>query len=257
MHIQDQKASLRIGPLICKGLIPLPTFGNNCESRLAMGQPPGYYISEKENQFSISKCTENGQEDFALGKTIFEVILEVHRSIDRLSNGESRKIAIDKKSGTFSNSSNILTGSFQIPGGTYEISVTNFKSQFSSHILMTQKSHQRFSRGTFRRRIVPSVRSSHYETEDTPVPNQSAKVSSKSSDELEFKIAISTPEKLCTDSERTSQTLYYQVKSDSHYYSHESKQATYYDYKPTCTKPSINIPCSSQNPCIIQMRGYF
>ena len=155
MHIQDQKASLRIGPLICKGLIPLPTFGNNCESRLAMGQPPGYYISEKENQFSISKCTENGQEDFALGKTIFEVILEVHRSIDRLSNGESKEIQIGKKKGSFSNSSSILTGNFQIPGGMYEIIVSNFKSQFPTHFSLTQK------------------------TEDIPIPNQSAKVSSK------------------------------------------------------------------------------
>ena len=238
MHIQDQTASVKIGPLVCEKLKLLPTFANDCKSRLAMGQPYGYYIAGTDDNLHISKCTKNSQKELPIKRDPFEITFEVHNGIQGLTNSDTRKITIDQRKGLgggIFNSTRQLTSNFRIPDGIYEVSGMNFQSEFPRYLTLNLKNY----------------------TVPIPIPNQSVKLVSRLLSDLDFKISISTPDKLCTDSEDSSRTFTFEDKFYRSYYRYDTKRVTYYDYKPTCTKPSINIPCSSQNPCIIQMRGYF
>ena len=47
MYLTHQKASVKIGPLICKGAIPSSTYGSSCKSWKNLGMPSGYYIVEQ------------------------------------------------------------------------------------------------------------------------------------------------------------------------------------------------------------------
>ena len=67
MHIKNQNASVAIGPVICKGLKPLPAFGSDCQSLKLLGQPPGFYVIKDEIRtgsypYVIAKCDENGDQ---------------------------------------------------------------------------------------------------------------------------------------------------------------------------------------------------
>ena len=60
-----QKAAVKIGPLICEGLKPRPTFGGDCEAIESLGQPPGYYIVEENNDLKIAKCNSSQSSEIA------------------------------------------------------------------------------------------------------------------------------------------------------------------------------------------------
>ena len=69
MHMKNQNASVTIGPVICKGLKPLPAFGSDCQSLKLLGQPPGFYVIKDENvrdgpygPYIIAQCDENGDQ---------------------------------------------------------------------------------------------------------------------------------------------------------------------------------------------------
>ena len=47
MHLDQQKASVKIGPLVCKGERIYP--GKSCETWRNLGFPSGYYITEVKN----------------------------------------------------------------------------------------------------------------------------------------------------------------------------------------------------------------
>ena len=47
MYLDHQRASVKIGPLICEGAIPSATYGSSCQSWRDLGMPSGYYIVEQ------------------------------------------------------------------------------------------------------------------------------------------------------------------------------------------------------------------
>ena len=237
MHIQDQTASVKVGPLVCEKLKLLPTFANDCKSRLAMGQPYGYYIAGTDNDFHITKCTKNSQKDFPIKRNPFEITLEVYNDIQDLTNTDTRKITIDQRKGYggILNSSKELTKDFRIPDGMYEVSVMNFQSEFPRYLTLNPKNY----------------------TFPIPIPNQSVKLFSRLISDLDFKITVLTPEKICTDSEDTQAKSSFNDKYGSQSYYSRTNNIWYTNTKPKCSKPSISIPCNSNNPCIIFLRQYF
>jgi hypothetical protein len=50
MHLSKQNASVKIGPLKCKGYNLKINNGPTCETLKEMGQPSGYYIVEKDDE---------------------------------------------------------------------------------------------------------------------------------------------------------------------------------------------------------------
>jgi hypothetical protein len=50
MHLSEQNASVKIGPLKCKGYNLKINSEPTCESLKAMGQPSGYYIVKKDDE---------------------------------------------------------------------------------------------------------------------------------------------------------------------------------------------------------------
>ena len=65
---QDQKASVSIGPLVCEGMKPLPTFAKDCKSIKDLGQPDGYYITQNETSkaLQITNCSTSDEESFQI-----------------------------------------------------------------------------------------------------------------------------------------------------------------------------------------------
>ena len=55
MHLPNQNASVKIGPLMCSGSKPIPTHGTSCESLKAMGQNSGYFITNKKETTDVQK----------------------------------------------------------------------------------------------------------------------------------------------------------------------------------------------------------
>lgn len=56
MHLASQRASAKIGPLICKGTIPPTTSVQTCEDHKNIGNPSGYYTVE--SGYCIEKYTQ-------------------------------------------------------------------------------------------------------------------------------------------------------------------------------------------------------
>ena len=49
MHLPNQNASVKIGPLKCSGSKPIPKHGTSCESLKAMGQNSGYFVTNNHD----------------------------------------------------------------------------------------------------------------------------------------------------------------------------------------------------------------
>ena len=121
-----QKAAVEIGPLICEGLKPRPTFGTDCEAIDVLGQPPGYYIVEEDNDLKIAKCNASQSSEIvrslSRSTTSFEASFYVEHNInpnDRLTSfGINKWMGISK-----SNDQNTtFSDNFEIPDGHYQVS---------------------------------------------------------------------------------------------------------------------------------------
>ena len=136
-----QKAAVKIGPLICEGLKPRPTFGGDCEAIESLGQPPGYYIVEEDNDLKIAKCNLSQSREIvrslSTSTTSFEASFYVQRNInpnDRLTTlGISNWMGISKSN----NQITTFSDNFEIPDGHYQ--VNNFVA-----ILMGNLTHDFF-----------------------------------------------------------------------------------------------------------------
>ena len=120
-----QKAAVEIGPLICEGLKPRPTFGSGCEAIESLGQPPGYYIVEEDNDLKIAKCNSSQSSEIvrSLSKptTSFEASFYVDHNInpnDRYTSfGINRWMGISKSN----NQNTTFSDNFEIPDGHYQV----------------------------------------------------------------------------------------------------------------------------------------
>ena len=120
-----QKAAVEIGPLICEGLKPRPTFGSDCEAIESLGQPPGYYIVEEDNDLKIAKCNLSQSHEIvrslSTSTTSFEASFFVEHNInpnDRLTTlGISKWMGISKSR----DQKTTFSDNFEIPDGHYQV----------------------------------------------------------------------------------------------------------------------------------------
>ena len=52
MYLPSQRASIKIGPLECKGAAKIELDGGSCHSLKLQGRPSGYYILDRSNNIT-------------------------------------------------------------------------------------------------------------------------------------------------------------------------------------------------------------
>ena len=133
---QDQKASVSIGPLVCEGMKPLPTFANDCKSIKEMGQPYGYYIlrNETSEEFQITNCTDDADTEAAFTLDNFDNTIVNFQAVKTTQcwrgNGYIEKY--DKFEVNENGSFDLQKGKFSAPlPGVYSFSFSAYSREYT------------------------------------------------------------------------------------------------------------------------------
>ena len=222
MYNSQQEANIKIGPLICNGVKPLPTFAKDCKSLKKLGMPSGYYIIEDaKKDLKISKCSQNNSETIEPFQASFEMESKL-----TLTNGNHLKFSMTKTKVKYAGSDRYISSSnFTIPKGIYEVSIVNFYSRYPVQLMLNDKS----------------------------IPNTQFEIDDLHSSSLKWTITCKAPEKnICYGSSRESGSVC--IKRESYSYGCD-RSSSYIYYKPLCAKPNCEILCKPNNPCNVQIKG--
>ena len=223
MYNSQQEANIKIGPLICNGVKPLPTFAKDCKSLKKLGMPSGYYIIEDAKEdLKISKCSQNNSETIEP----FQVSFEMESKLT-LTNGNPLEFSMTKTMVKFAGSDTYISSSnFTIPKGIYEVSIVNFYSRYPVQLMLNNKS----------------------------IPNTQFEINDLHSSSLKWTIICKAPEKnICYGSSHESGTVC--IKRNSYSYQRCDRSSSYSYYKPLCDKQICEILCKPNNSCKVQIKS--